>query len=113
MPLYAPAGAWGPRVGACRDVGNEFGMKFGTVIRVLTLKRTGSARAHAHDTIHAPEPLAIWPQRPAGAHAKAITDGNLLSLSAEDPEPMHILGHDAQSDDDLAGGLGLQPESVR
>lgn len=25
---------------------------------------------------------------------------------------MHILGHDAQSDDDLAGGLGLQPESV-
>jgi hypothetical protein len=88
-------------------------MKLGTVIRVLTLKRTGSARAHAHDTIHAPEPLAIWPQRPAGAHAKAITDGNLLFLSAEDPEPMHILGHDAQSDDDLAGGLGLQPESVR
>ena len=41
-------------------------MKFGTVIRVLTLKRTGSARAHAHDTNHASEPLAIWPQRPAG-----------------------------------------------
>ena len=56
----------GPHVGACRDVGNEFGMKFGSVIRVLTLKRTGSARAHAHDTIRAPEPLAIWPQRPAG-----------------------------------------------
>jgi hypothetical protein len=37
----------------------------------------------------------------------------MLSLSAEDPEPMHILGQDAQSDDDLAGGLGLQPESVR
>ena len=36
----------------------------------------------------------------------------MISLSAEDPEPMHILGHDAQSDDDLAGGLGLQPESV-
>ena len=90
-------------------------MKFGSVIRVLTLKRTGSARAHAHDTIHAPEPLAthLATEAPAGAHAKAITDGNALSLSAEDPEPMHILGHDAQSDDDLAGGLGLQPESVR
>jgi len=84
-------------------------MKFGTVIRVLTLKRTGSARAHAHDTIHAPEPLAIWPE--GRTHKPSLMA--MLSLSAEDPEPMHILGQDAQSDDDLAGGLGLQPESVR
>lgn len=88
-------------------------MKFGTVIRVLTLKRTGSARAHAHDTIHAPEPLAIWPQRLAAGRTQKPSLMAMLSLSAEDPEPMHILGHDAQSDDDLAGGLGLQPESVR
>ena len=64
------------------------------VIRVLTLKRTGSARAHAHDTFHAPEPLAIWPQRPAGAHAKAITEERDEAESCAAAETCRVDGDD-------------------
>ena len=61
---------------------------------VLTLKRTGSARAHAHDTFHAPEPLAIWPQRPAGAHAKAITEERDEAESCAAAETCRVDGDD-------------------